>query len=210
MQALRTRPAAATPERRRLLTLSLSAAAAAATTLFSGCGTPLTAPATAPATAPGGAAGSTPGAATGSASVPDPAAAPPAAGAEPPAAPLETLETERRWLHSWFESTPVRVALQSDGVLAVDVPREFCFEAGSSRIRPPLAAVLDKVAESLRRRPQLRLDLLAAPADDGAAAVQALTRAQQLRQHLRSRGVPDNRLTTGTAASVAAVQLRMR
>ena len=129
---------------------------------------------------------------------PAPGGAPPAGKpASPAAAPAETvgpLDVERRWLQSWFEGTPVDIAGGADGSLRVTVPREFCFDAGQSRLKPPLAAVLDKVAESLRRRPQLQLDMLAAPADASANAALSRRRAVAVRQHLRSRGVPASAL----------------
>lgn len=93
--------------------------------------------------------------------------------------------------------------------ISVEVPREFCFDSGSSRIKPALAAVLDKVAESLRRHRQARLELLAAPADGAAASQLALLRAAQVRAHLASRGVPAARLAPPSAAATPMVQLRL-
>jgi outer membrane protein OmpA-like peptidoglycan-associated protein len=128
-----------------------------------------------------------------------------------PAAPPATLATERQWLQSWFAGTPVQISQRGDGPLAVSVPREFCFDAGRSTIKPALAAVLDKVAESLRRVPQARLQQLAAPADAGAAAGAALAvqRAAQLRARLLSRGVQVAQLTEPTAAADAAVLIQV-
>ncbi len=119
------------------------------------------------------------------------------------------LAIERQWLDSWFRGTPVRIVQRDDGVLAVDVPREFCFDRGSSNVKPALAAVLDKVAESLRRRPQAMLILLAAPDDRAGATPLALQRAMRVQKHLRDRGVPATRLGPPTAATAAAVQLRL-
>ncbi len=128
-----------------------------------------------------------------------------------PAAPPATLATERQWLQSWFAGTPVQISQRGDGPLAVSVPREFCFDAGRSTIKPALAAVLDKVAESLRRVPQARVQQLAAPADAGAAAGAALAvqRAAQLRARLLSRGVQVAQLTEPTAAADAAVLIQV-
>ena len=120
-----------------------------------------------------------------------------------------TLAIERQWLDSWFRGTPVRIAQRADGVLAIDVPREFCFDHGSTRIKPALGAVLDKAAESLRRRAQLRVLLLAAPEDRAGATPLALQRAQQVQEHLRDRGVAAARLVPPTVAASAAVQLRI-
>lgn len=146
--------------------------------------------------------------------------APPAATAPPtpgvPQAPADqraavpaALATERQWLQSWFQGTPVLIAQRSDGALTVEVPREFCFDAGRSTLRPALAAVLDKVAESLRRTPLARLALLAAPDDPAGTAALAVQRATQMQKHLLARGVSASRLGKPTATAVAAAQLRI-
>jgi outer membrane protein OmpA-like peptidoglycan-associated protein len=134
---------------------------------------------------------------------PPPASAPP--DGEPP-----PLVVERRWLQSWFADTPVRITQRGDGPLSIEVPLEFCFERGRSGIRPALAAVLDKVAESLRRVPQARLERVAAPADDKTAGTAlALQRAARVRDRLRARGVVASRIATPSVASSASVQLRI-
>ncbi|MDP1901381.1 MAG: hypothetical protein Q8K96_13150 [Rubrivivax sp.] len=138
-----------------------------------------------------------------------PPGAPAPTTAQPRTAFAESLAIEHQWLNSWFRGTPVLIAQRDDGVLAVDVPREFCFEPGSSRVKPALAAVLDKVAESLRRRPLAQLALLAAPDDRAGATTLALQRAIQVQKHLRDRGVPATRLGQPTTTTAAAVQLRI-
>ncbi len=127
------------------------------------------------------------------------------------------LAVERAWLQDWFRGTPVAIAQAEDGSVMVAVPREFSFEPGRSEPRPALVAVLDKVAESLRRVPSLRLATLAAPADaagaspspaTGAAAL-ALERARRVQRHLQTRGVAPVRLGRPSAGTAAAVQLRL-
>ena len=131
------------------------------------------------------------------------------AATSPPAAPRASpLDTERQWLQTWFEGTPVEIA-QDDGVLNVAVPRAFCFDSGRSAVKPPLGAVLDKLAESLRRHPQLRLERVAAPDDGAAAPGLAIQRAAQVRSHLRARGVAESRLGNPSRSSADAVQLRL-
>jgi outer membrane protein OmpA-like peptidoglycan-associated protein len=169
-------------------------------------------------------------AAAGCASVSPPAttAAPAAAASSAPAAPVApaapaapsspaaqraavpaAMAAERKWLQSWFEGTPVLIAQRSDGAITIDVPREFCFEPGRSTVKPALAAVLNKVAESLLRVPLARLPLLAAPDDATGTASLAAERAVQVQKHLLSRGVPAARLGKPTPSVAAAVQLRM-
>ncbi|MCA0244345.1 MAG: hypothetical protein LCI02_26350 [Proteobacteria bacterium] len=143
---------------------------------------------------------------------------PPAAGrapepampsAPPAAARPGVLELERQWLQSWFAQTPVAITLGADGALAVEVPRDFCFDAAHSAVKPPLAAVLDKVAESLRRRRHLRLTLLAAPDDPTPNAGLARQRGLQVRAHLQGRGVAETRLAAPTMAAGAALRLKL-
>lgn len=152
----------------------------------------------------------------GCASAPPPSGRPPVSTTTPaPAAAPEpvrrdALEAERRWLQQWFDGTPVVIAQPQREALAVEVPREFCFDAGRAEVKPPLKAVLDKLAQSLRRVPQARVQLVAAPADAGGDAALARQRATRVREHLRSRGVPADRLGEGRATTVAMVQLRVQ
>jgi outer membrane protein OmpA-like peptidoglycan-associated protein len=144
----------------------------------------------------------------------EPQVAPPApapSAADQRAAAPAALSAERKWLQSLFAGTPVRIAQTRDGPVAVDVPREFCFEPGQSQIKPPLAAVLDKVSQSMRRAPLARVTLLAAPQDASGAASAALAeaRAAQLQKHLQARGVSVQRIGKPTVTAVAAVQLRL-
>lgn len=145
---------------------------------------------------------------------PEKGAAASGAAVSPPgpadAALAARLVVERDWLRAWFKDTPVVIA-QQDAALGVEVPLAFCFDPGRSEVKPALGAVLDKVAESLRRNPQARLQLLAAPGDTASAAQAALAtqRGQRVRAHLRSRGVPDARLPAAARSAVAAVQMRM-
>ena len=89
------------------------------------------------------------------------------------------------------------------------MPREFCFDPGHDTVKPALAAVLDKVTQSLRRTPTAELHLIAAPSDSNGSATLGVQRATRVYDFLRARGVPAARLAKPSAASGAAVQLRM-
>jgi outer membrane protein OmpA-like peptidoglycan-associated protein len=128
------------------------------------------------------------------------------------AAPVDTgaaLAGERKWLASWFKGTPVAIGQDRDGAVTVDVPREFCFDASKSGIKPPLAAVLDKVAESMRRVPSTQLAFVAAPDDGNGSSPLAVQRANQVREYLRGRGVAPVRIGKASASTAGAVQLRI-
>lgn len=141
---------------------------------------------------------------TGPPPAPPPAVPP---SAEEHAALTAALGIERRWLRSWFAGTPVAIAQRRDGVLTVDVPHEFCFDAGRADIKPALGAVLDKVADSLRRRSAANVSLLAAPGDVPGATPLALRRAAAVRDRLLARGVAATRMAAPTAATKTGVEL---
>jgi outer membrane protein OmpA-like peptidoglycan-associated protein len=142
--------------------------------------------------------------------------APTAAMPTSPTAPTTTapprasgLAVERQWLQSWFAGTPVRIQALGSGVFSIEVPREFCFDAGRSAVKPPLAAVLDKLAQSLQRKPEARVELLAAPGDADAPSALALQRAGNVRKRLIERGASPEQLGPPSATPLAAVQLRI-
>ncbi len=145
--------------------------------------------------------------------VPPRAAPTPAPAASSPAelrtAAASTLAVERQWLAAWFKGTPVVIAQRPNGSVVVDVPREFCFEPGKDVVKPALAAVLDKVAQSMRRTAMAELHLIAAPGDASGGAALGVRRATRVAEFLRARGVPEARLAKPTAASGTAVQLLM-
>jgi outer membrane protein OmpA-like peptidoglycan-associated protein len=140
----------------------------------------------------------------------------PSASASAPARPVAAepayapgLAAEQRWLDNWFRGTPVVIAQNDDGELVVEVPRAYCFDAGASRMRPALVAVLDKVALSLRRTPRAHVVALSAPDDKAGTTALALQRATQLHKRLLERGVTAAQLSQPSATLAAAVQLRI-
>ena len=137
------------------------------------------------------------------------ASSPPPTPAQQRTAAASTLAVERQWLASWFKGTPVVVAQRQDGAVVVDVPREFCFDPGHDAVKPALAAVLDKVAQSLRRTSIAELHLIAAPGDASGSATLGMQRATRVYDYLRARGVAAGRLAKPSTASGTAVQLRM-
>ena len=119
------------------------------------------------------------------------------------------LAAERQWLSSWFKGTPVKIRQVDENAIAIDVPREFCFDQGASKVKPALGAVLDKMTQSLQRVPIAQVTLIAAPGDAQGSNALALKRAAQVQQHLRNAGVRAERLGKPSVASAPAVQLRM-
>jgi outer membrane protein OmpA-like peptidoglycan-associated protein len=130
-------------------------------------------------------------------------------GTAPAAPPPTALVNEQRWLEQWFKGTPVGIGLQGGNVLEVAVPQAHSFEAGSSTPKPALSAVLDRVAESLRRQTGTRVSVIAAT-DAGGPPALAQTRAAKVRDHLVGRSVAATRVSIAPAAGAGAgVQLRI-
>lgn len=140
-------------------------------------------------------------------SAPEPPAAPKPSA--PPAPRPAALAVERQWLQSWFKGTPVRIEQRSESAFTIEVPRDYCFDAGGSAVKPPLAAVLDKLAQSLQRKPEARVELLAAPGDAAGASALAQQRGDSVRKHLLARGVSSRQLVAPSVTDAAAVQLRI-
>jgi outer membrane protein OmpA-like peptidoglycan-associated protein len=149
---------------------------------------------------------STPPSSSTSSPAPTPAPAP--TPDQRAAAPAH-LAAERQWLSSWFKGTPVKIRQVDENAIAIDVPREFCFDQGASKVKPALGAVLDKMTQSLQRVPIAQVTLIAAPADAQVNNELALKRATQVQQHLRNAGVRADRLGKPSIASGPVVQLRM-
>jgi outer membrane protein OmpA-like peptidoglycan-associated protein len=146
----------------------------------------------------------------GCASGPPPAGAPlPATPGAPGSRPVDAgLAAEERWLSQLFAGTPVRIALQRDGALGVEVPLDFSFDAGATRIKPPLAKVLDYVAQSGHRQRAVRVAVAAPPDARGTPAL-ALRRAAALRAYLSGKGIAPQRLAEPQAADGERVVVRL-
>lgn len=142
----------------------------------------------------------------GCASTQSPPPAPARVAAAPQTAPVPAvpqaappvLAAEKHWLEDLFRDTPVTVSAAPDAGVRVQVPLRYSFDTGRDLVKPPLAAVLDKVAASLHRQQRAQLRVFA-PA--GA-------RAENVRQQLLKRGVPAARIAPLVARG-DAVELQL-
>ena len=132
----------------------------------------------------------------------------PSPGAPPAAAGTPTIASEQQRLADEVRGTPVVVETTADGRLRVEVPLEFCFDRGSSAVKPPLAAVLRRIATGLRKQPafSVRVD---APTDAHGAGgeVFARDRAASVRDYLVARGVPPTRFAAIGRGSQPGVEV---
>lgn len=134
----------------------------------------------------------------------DPAAGGPGSALPGPAKalPPSPLAAESTWLKSLFEATPVQIVDEADGAVLLSVPLNYAFEGAGAVAKPPVKAVLDKLAMSLRRQLAARLQL----ASPGPGADQ---RVLAMRRQLTAAGIGGWRLATLASSREDAVQLRL-
>lgn len=145
-----------------------------------------------------------------------PASAPAASAASAPRTSTGALDSsttrsrlviEKLRLAELFRGTPVVFVLQADGSMRVEVPLQFSFDAGKSIVKPPLAAVLDRIATG-QRNEATRI-AVSAPGDAGAkAAVSLVTeRAASVHDYLVAHGLADARVSIAPGAAPGSVRI---
>jgi hypothetical protein len=151
---------------------------------------------------------------TGSAAIPGSGTAPTGeAGTTSPSGGAQSTPSilvEKRWFEEWFGNTPVVISQSSETMLQLSVPLVHSFDPGRIVPRPALAAVLDRVAESLRRQANARLSVIAAP-DPGSSTSQGINRGHRIVEHIVSRRVMPDRInppSAGAAGRPVLLQLR--
>jgi len=124
------------------------------------------------------------------------------------AAPAQraNLASEQVRLAALFRGTPVVFAMQQDGSLRATVPLRFSFDPGATQVKPPLAAVLDRLAKSqLQMNTRLRLNV---PADPPARlAALARDRSTAVRDHLGAQGITAARVDTSAVLQTEQVEI---
>lgn len=125
---------------------------------------------------------------------PGPGAIPSSGSAAP------TLASEQRRLAYLFRGTPVVITLVNDSTMRVEVPGVHCFDPRRAKVRPALAAVLDRLASSPRAGPARWV--VAASGDAPGASTLASERTAAVKDYVVARGVSAARLqsTPGTVA----------
>lgn len=157
--------------------------------LLAGCASP-------PVTPPAGA----PSTATPSAVTP-PVGTTPAPEPLRPGQPAPTvLAAEVRWMQALFDGTPVNIVNEADGAMRVDVPMAHAFDEKSNAPKPPLRAVMDKVATTMGRQSSSKVHI----ATPGPPA-----RSTAMRNYLATRGVIALRVVVATPPDGGWVTLRI-
>jgi hypothetical protein len=129
-------------------------------------------------------------------SAPPGTAEPPRPGQPPP----NVLAAEVSWMKQLFDGTPVAIASEPDGSMRVDVPLGFSFDDKSNAPKPPLRAVMDKVAASMARQASAKVHI----ASPGPVA-----RGAAMRSYLQGRGVIGLRVVVLAPPPGDAVTLRV-
>ena len=126
-----------------------------------------------------------------------------------PAATVRALDGVQRRLKYEFAGTPVTVTWADANRLQVGVPLKHAFAPGRAAVRPPLGAVLDRVAREAKPMAGLGLSV-SAPADAGkGGATLAAERSAATRDWLVGQGVPAARVSAAPLAGEERVLLTL-
>ncbi len=109
------------------------------------------------------------------------------------------MEDRRNAMEQATRGTNVEVTRTENNELKLNIPNDISFDTGSAAIKPPLRAVLDPFASSLRDDPSARLLIVGHTDNTGSAAINnplSVDRAQSVREYLVTRGVASARVET--------------
>ena len=108
-------------------------------------------------------------------------------------------EDRRQAMEQATRGTGVEVSRTADDQLKVNVPSDVSFDSGSAVLKPPMLAVLDPFADSLKNDPKSLVTIIGHTDSTGPDAVNnplSVARAQSVRDHLVARGVAASRIHT--------------
>ncbi|HET9644805.1 MAG TPA: hypothetical protein VFP68_15960 [Burkholderiaceae bacterium] len=123
----------------------------------------------------------------------------------PSAAPPVSLAAQQRRLSELFRGTPVVFEMLPNGLMRVEVPLKYSFDKGRTSVKPPLAAVLDRIAPSAQS-PGMKARV-APPADAGGAGTIAQERAASTRDYLVAKGVPVSHFASPASPRADSIEI---
>ena len=128
-------------------------------------------------------------------------------GAPAPPPPMRPpLAAEQRRLAALFDGTPVRLTMQGDSALQASVPLRYCFDHAGARVKPPLAAVLDRLAKS--QAGAASTFRVTAPTDpDARGPALARDRALATRDYLVAHGIAPVRIQAVGSAQTDGIEI---
>ena len=121
-------------------------------------------------------------------------------------APRITLASEQVRLAELFRGTPVVFSMQQDGALRATVPLRYSFDTGAIKVKPPLAAVLDRLAKS-QLQTTARMRVSAPPDPPARTPALARERALSVRDYLMAQGIAPTRLQANGAVQAEQVEI---
>jgi outer membrane protein OmpA-like peptidoglycan-associated protein len=111
----------------------------------------------------------------------------------------KNMEDHRNAMEQATKGTNVEVTRTADNQLKINIPSDISFDIGSAVIKPPLRAVLDPFAASLRGDPSARITIVGHTDSTGTDAINqplSVERALSVRDYLVTRGVAAGRVET--------------
>ncbi|MCX7902845.1 MAG: OmpA family protein, partial [Burkholderiaceae bacterium] len=108
------------------------------------------------------------------------------------------MEEQRAKMEQASAGTGIGVERTADNQIRVQIPADAGFDVGRAAIRPQLAHVLDKFAQSMREHPATDIRIIGDTDSTGSDAVNnplSFERAAATRDYLVARGVAVSRIT---------------
>ncbi|MCL4183734.1 MAG: OmpA family protein [Burkholderiaceae bacterium] len=107
------------------------------------------------------------------------------------------MEDQKRAMEQATQGTGVGVTQTADNQLKLNVPSDVSFDTGRADIKPNLAPVLDRFAQTLQQNPATTVRIIGHTDSTGTDAINdplSINRAASTRQYLAARGVEAGRI----------------
>ncbi len=107
------------------------------------------------------------------------------------------MDKQKRDMEQATRGTGVQVSQTADNQLKLDIPSDVSFDVGRADIRPNLAPVLDRFAQTLNENPATRVRIVGHTDSTGSDAINdplSVNRAASTRNYLVARGVDAGRI----------------
>ncbi len=110
----------------------------------------------------------------------------------------QRMEQQKQAMQQATQGTGVQVTQTADNQLKLNVPSDVSFDTNSAQIKPNLAPVLDRFAQTLNANPGSTVRIVGHTDNTGTDAINdplSVNRAASVRQYLAARGVDPARVT---------------
>lgn len=110
----------------------------------------------------------------------------------------QRMEQQKQAMQQATQGTGVQVTQTADNQLKLNVPSDVSFDTNSAQIKPNLAPVLDRFAQTLNANPGSTVRIIGHTDNTGTDSINdplSVNRAASVRQYLAARGVDPARIT---------------